>query len=125
MPSLDQIALTVRGCNEIWILDHSTTTKEAAGHTGGKHGKGGDLIYRWGNPAAYGRGTMRDQQLIQQHDAEWIPAAPPEQGTSPFSTTAMTAAGRASRKSSRRWTPTAAIPSPTARPTVRKARLAL
>ena len=54
---LDQIVLSVRGCNEIWFLDHSTTTKEAAGHTGGKHGKGGDLIYRWGNPAAYKRGT--------------------------------------------------------------------
>ena len=53
---LDQITLSVRGCNEIWIIDHSTTAKEAAGHSGGKQGKGGDLIYRWGNPAAYQRG---------------------------------------------------------------------
>jgi hypothetical protein len=72
-PALDQIVLSARGCNEIWFIDHSTTTKEAAGHTGGKHGKGGDLIYRWGNPAAYGRGTIRDKQLVQQHDAQWIP----------------------------------------------------
>ena len=79
-PALDQIALTVRGCNEIWILDHSTTTKEAAGHTGGKQGKGGDLIYRWGNPATYQRGTARDKQLIQQHDAEWIPEGSPGAG---------------------------------------------
>jgi hypothetical protein len=71
--ALDQIALSARGCNEIWLLDHSTTTQEAAGHTGGKQGKGGDLIYRWGNPAAYQRGTARDKQLVQQHDAEWIP----------------------------------------------------
>jgi hypothetical protein len=78
--ALDQIALTVRGCNEVWFLDHSTTTKEAAGHTGGKQGKGGDLIYRWGNPAAYQRGTARDKQLIQQHDAEWIPAGLPGAG---------------------------------------------
>ena len=79
-PALDQIVLSARGCNEIWFLDHSTTTKEAAGHTGGKHGKGGDLIYRWGNPAAYGRGTQRDKQLVQQHDAEWIPDGSPGAG---------------------------------------------
>ncbi|MCY2992502.1 MAG: SUMF1/EgtB/PvdO family nonheme iron enzyme [Planctomycetota bacterium] len=77
---LDQIVLSVRGCNEIWFLDHSTTTKEAAGHTGGKHGKGGDLIYRWGNPAAYQRGTTRDKQLVQQHDAQWIPDGYPGAG---------------------------------------------
>jgi len=77
---LDQIALSVRGCNEIWFLDHSTTTKEAASHTGGKHGKGGDLIYRWGNPAAYKRGTTGDKQLVQQHDAQWIPDGSPGAG---------------------------------------------
>ena len=71
--ALDQIVLSVRGCNEIWFLDHSTTIQEASGHSGGRHGKGGDLIYRWGNPAAYRRGTTRDKQLVQQHDAEWIP----------------------------------------------------
>ncbi|MEI8206552.1 MAG: aryl-sulfate sulfotransferase, partial [Kiritimatiellales bacterium] len=63
----DQIMLSVRGCNEIWLLDHSTTTAEAAGHAGGRHGKGGDLIYRWGNPAAYKHGTEANRQLIQQH----------------------------------------------------------
>jgi hypothetical protein len=80
IPALDQIVLSVRGCNEIWFLDHNTTTREAAGHTGGKHGKGGDLIYRWGNPAAYGCGTTRDKQLVQQHDAQWIPADSPGAG---------------------------------------------
>ena len=77
---LDQILLSVRGCNEVWIIDHSTNTKEAAGHAGGKHGKGGDLIYRWGNPAAYQRGTAADRQLIQQHDAEWVPDGTPGAG---------------------------------------------
>lgn len=79
-PKLDQIVLSVRGCNEIWIIDHSTTTKEAASHSGGRHGKGGDLLYRWGNPAAYGRGAERDKQLVQQHDAEWIPEGYPGAG---------------------------------------------
>jgi hypothetical protein len=77
---LDQIALSVRGCNEIWFLDHGTTAAEAAGHAGGRQGKGGDLIYRWGNPAAYGRGTARDKQLVQQHDAQWVPAGYPGAG---------------------------------------------
>ncbi len=79
-PKLDQIVLSVRGCNEIWVIDHSTTTKESASHTGGKHGKGGDLIYRWGNPAAYKRGTTSDKQLVQQHDAQWIPDGYPGAG---------------------------------------------
>ncbi len=79
-PKLDQIMLSVRGCNEIWVIDHSTTPKEAEGRAGGKHGKGGDLIYRWGNPAAYGRGTAQDKQLVQQHDAQWIPDGYPGAG---------------------------------------------
>ena len=77
---VDQISLSVRGCNEIWIIDHGTTTKEAAGHSGGKRGKGGDLLYRWGNPAAYGRGTEADKQLVQQHDGAWIPDGYPGAG---------------------------------------------
>ena len=56
-PELDQIILSVPTFNEVWVIDHSTTTQEAAGRTGGRSGKGGDLLYRWGNPQAYGRGT--------------------------------------------------------------------
>ncbi len=77
---LDQIVLSVRGCNEIWVIDHSTTTREAAGHIGGKGGKGGDLLYRWGNPKAYKRGTRHDRKLFEQHDAHWIPEGYPGQG---------------------------------------------
>jgi hypothetical protein len=71
-PALDQIAMSVRGNSEVWIIDHSTTTAEAKGHTGGKYGKGGDLLYRYGNPIAYGMGTASDQKFYQQHDAEWV-----------------------------------------------------
>ena len=71
-PILDQIALSCRNVNEIYIIDHSTTTEEAAGHTGGNSGKGGDLLYRWGNPEAYRAGTNDDQQLFGQHDVQWI-----------------------------------------------------
>ncbi len=69
---LDQILLSVHNFGEIWIIDHSTTTAEAAGHSGGNSGRGGDLLYRWGNPQAYGSGTRGDQLLFGQHDAEWI-----------------------------------------------------
>ena len=71
---LDQIALSVHTFSEIWIIDHSTTTEQAAGHTGGRYGKGGDLLYRWGNPQAYRAGTTDDQRLFAQHDVQWIAA---------------------------------------------------
>ncbi len=71
---LDQIILSVRGSSEVWVIDHSTTSAESAGHTGGKYGKGGDLLYRWGNPALYGQGRAADRMLFEQHDAQWIAA---------------------------------------------------
>lgn len=77
---LDQILLSVHNFNEIWIIDHSTTTKEAVGHTGGNSGKGGDLLYRWGNPQAYRSGTVKDQKLFGQHGANWIESGCPGEG---------------------------------------------
>ena len=68
----DQILLSVRYYSEIWVIDHSTTSAEAAGHTGGNSGMGGDLIYRWGNPQAYDRGTSSNRKLYEQHDTQWI-----------------------------------------------------
>lgn len=71
-PLLDQIAVSSPTFNEIWIIDHSTNTAEAAGHSGGTYGKGGDLLYRWGNPEMYGRGGDPEQRLYFQHDVHWI-----------------------------------------------------
>jgi Arylsulfotransferase (ASST) len=70
---LDQVLVSLRNFSEIWILDHSTTTSQAAGRTGGHNGKGGDLLYRWGNPRVYRAGTAADQRLYGQHNAHWIP----------------------------------------------------
>ena len=39
-PDLDQIILSVRHVSELWVIDHSTTTAEAAGHSGGNGGRG-------------------------------------------------------------------------------------
>ena len=79
-PGLDQVMVSVRGNSEIWILDHSTTLQQAAGHTGGKYGRGGDLIYRWGNPVQYGAGSQQNEMLFQEHDAVWIDANCPGAG---------------------------------------------
>jgi hypothetical protein len=76
----DQILLSVLNFDEIWVIDHSTTTEEAAGHTGGRYGKGGDLLYRWGNPLTYRTGSENDRKLFNQHDATWIKAGFPGAG---------------------------------------------
>lgn len=69
---LDQIVISAHNYSEIWIIDHSTTTAEAASHSGGNSGMGGDILYRWGNPAMYDQGSGADQKLFDQHDASWI-----------------------------------------------------
>ncbi|MFH0866147.1 MAG: aryl-sulfate sulfotransferase [Bacteroidota bacterium] len=72
---LDQIVLSIHFMNEAYIIDHSTTAVEAAGHNGGNSGKGGDFLYRWGNPASYGATGTTIFNVI--HDAHWIPSDNP------------------------------------------------
>ena len=69
---LDQIILSARRLNEIYIIDHSTTTDQSATSSGGVYGKGGDFLYRWGNPIAYKQGTSINQKLFGQHYPHWI-----------------------------------------------------
>ena len=63
---LDQIAISVRRFDEIWIIDHGITQEEAKGPKG-------DLLYRWGNPYTYGMGHWEERQLFGQHNVQWIP----------------------------------------------------
>ena len=77
---LDQIMITNRNIGEFWVIDHNTTLEEAAGHSGGAHGKGGDILYRWGNPQAYDAGDANDQTLYGPHDAHWIGPGLPGEG---------------------------------------------
>jgi hypothetical protein len=55
---LDQIIVSSAKFSEFWIIDHNTTA--------------GDLLYRYGNSAAYERGSSEDQLMFHQHDAQWI-----------------------------------------------------
>lgn len=71
-PQLDQIIISVRNYDEFWIIDHSTTTAEAAGSSGGNTGKGGDILYRWGNPETYQRGGLAQKKLFGMHNPNWV-----------------------------------------------------
>ncbi|MGD9157669.1 MAG: aryl-sulfate sulfotransferase [Desulfobacteraceae bacterium] len=66
----DQILVDSREFGELYIIDHKT----------------GEIVYRWGNPYAYGKGdpptftTPGDQKLFGPHDAQWIKKGLPGEG---------------------------------------------
>ena len=62
---LDQFIISVHNFGEIWVIDHDITSAEAAGPAG-------DILYRWGNPAAYGAGAMSDQQPRPSPIFAWL-----------------------------------------------------
>ncbi|MDX2362490.1 MAG: aryl-sulfate sulfotransferase [Crocinitomicaceae bacterium] len=70
--NLDQIIISSKTMSELYIIDHSTSTAEAADHSGGTAGRGGDFLWRWGNSQVYGQGGAADQKLFGQHDGEWV-----------------------------------------------------
>ncbi len=71
-PELDLLVLSSPHLNELFVIDHSTSSAEAASSSGGRWGKGGDLLWRWGNPRNYGAGNDDDQKLFYQHDPKWL-----------------------------------------------------
>jgi hypothetical protein len=66
----DRILVDSREFGELYIIDHKT----------------GNILYRWGNPSAYGAGkeptftTPGEQILFGPHDARWIKAGLPGAG---------------------------------------------
>ena len=100
-PALDQIMLSPRQYNELWIIDRSVSAEDALTRSGGNAGmgntppprtdvlnnkpnnkadKGGALLYRWGNPRSYGHGTAADRWLFLPHHAQWIDPGLPGAG---------------------------------------------
>jgi hypothetical protein len=74
-PTLDQIVFSSHNQDELFVIDHSTTTAQAASHIGGKAGHGGDFIYRWGKPQNYGCTSNGNGVTLNViHDARWVPA---------------------------------------------------
>lgn len=79
-PERDLIVMSVRRFCEFWVIDHSTTTAEARTDQGGNFGRGGRVLFRYGNPMAYGRGGLEHRQLFFQHDAQFIEPGKPGAG---------------------------------------------
>ncbi|MGK0388728.1 MAG: hypothetical protein ACI94Y_001460 [Maribacter sp.] len=79
--NLDQIIVSARNMHELYIIDHSTTTAEAAGNIGGNANMGGNFLWRWGNPMVYKTGVADDQILFGQHDCKWVESGYLDEGT--------------------------------------------
>jgi hypothetical protein len=77
-PQWDQIVLSSHTLNEVYVIDHSTTTSQAAGHTGGNSDRGGDILYRWGNAANYRVPVPAYFHVV--HCSVWIPQGYPGAG---------------------------------------------
>jgi len=66
---LNQFIFSSHYFDEFYIIDRSTTTAEAATHSGGQ-GMGGDILYRWGHPSNYG--SSGTNYINMCHGAHWI-----------------------------------------------------
>jgi hypothetical protein len=70
----NQVIFSCHFTNEFYIVDRGTTTAEAAGHTGGTMGKGGDFLYRYGKPSNYG--STAATAISTLHDAHVVKVGP-------------------------------------------------
>lgn len=72
LPEEDLIAISAPHLCELWVIDHSTSTAEAATSKGGRRGHGGELLYRYGHSQNYGIGDASSRALFFEHDATWL-----------------------------------------------------
>lgn len=66
-PEQDIIALSANFYSEVWFIDHSTTSVEAATEEGGQFNKGGSLLYRFGNQKVYGDNNATSTLNFNHH----------------------------------------------------------
>ncbi|NNC99660.1 MAG: hypothetical protein HKN85_05720, partial [Gammaproteobacteria bacterium] len=71
-PQTNQILISTMMFGEIWIIERGENSAISASDQGGKYGKGGDILYRWGNPAAYDSAPDSERRITGQHDARWL-----------------------------------------------------
>ncbi|TDT47052.1 arylsulfotransferase ASST [Maribacter spongiicola] len=64
--SNDLIYLSVNYYSEVWVIDHSTNSNEAISHSGGNFGRGGDLVYRFGNPTTQ-NDNITERLFVNNH----------------------------------------------------------
>lgn len=75
----DVIFISVLQYGEVWVIDHSTTTEQAATDVGGNYNKGGNLLYRFGNPMAY-QNSNGLKRFYRTHTPVIIPEGYPGAG---------------------------------------------
>ena len=87
-PELDQIMLSPRNFSEVWIIDHSTTPGRGGRAPAAEIvARGGDLLYRWGNPARlFAQGRPMTSNSSGRIILIGSPRAGPGPETSSFST---------------------------------------
>lgn len=102
--ALDQIVVSSRYLSEVYVIDHSTTTEEAATSAGGTYGKGGDILYRYGNPGVYRSSASR--LFYGQHSVHWIPDEMPGAGHLMVYNNGISRPGNVKYSSVDEWQPT-------------------
>ena len=75
----DLVYMSVNFYSEVWVIDHSTSSEEAKTSQGGNYNRGGDLVYRFGNPSLF-ENTIAPQFLFNNHHPSIVPNNYPGNG---------------------------------------------
>jgi hypothetical protein len=79
-PRRDEVLICFNVPSELVVVDHSLSSDAARGHTGGRGGRGGDILFRFGNPAAHRAGGRTEQELFVPHCAHFVEQGLPGAG---------------------------------------------
>ncbi len=68
----NQIILSSKFLNEIYVIEKTETSDVAAADSGGRYEVGGDFLYRWGNESNYDKSSSSGSQIANQHNVQWF-----------------------------------------------------